>query len=608
MADGSVQCRKCGSEVPRSATSCPGCGARLGASNPSARALRPAVTPVRGTSSAPAPAPTPASVPLPIPAPIPRRTNAGLSVSADPLIGRKLQEYVLEERIGVGGMGVVYRAVQPMIGKHVAVKVLRAEILSDPRDVDRLLEEARIVNRIKHRGIINIFGAGTLEDGRNYLIMELLEGESLEQRMVREGRIPAADAVVILEQVLAALAAAHEVGIVHRDLKPANVFLASEGEKIYVKLLDFGLARPAQQNVTRIAGTPDYISPEHARGRPAGPPADLYAFGILCFHMLTGRLPYSGNTPLEVMEKHVHAPPPVLGDVEPSLPKALTELVLRLMAKEPGERPEAPQVLADLRAATRQLRAMPTMMSLEAVEVAEPGGSEAEARRARELAVEAQLGDIKRKVRRTWPTLAVVFTGLWLAGVVAYVYWPSSSSQVPSSGGALDGPGAPTSSSGGARGTEVRGSDAGTALGALPPRSDGSSETVTPDAAAPGSAVQLAELDDSDGGDDGLDGGPHVEAATELDASVDDADGGAQEAEDLRAPLDDFQLGELKRAKRLEDRLTSLELIMKDDGRKRVRFENEFRLVKQKCEAAVSKRDVLLAEDDLRELENGFFK
>jgi serine/threonine protein kinase len=98
----------------------------------------------------------------------------------DPLIGQKLQEYVLEARIGIGGMGVVYRAVQPMINKQVAIKVLRPEILTDPRDIDRLLEEARIVSRIKHRGIINIFGAGTIEDGRHYLIMELLEGESLE--------------------------------------------------------------------------------------------------------------------------------------------------------------------------------------------------------------------------------------------------------------------------------------------------------------------------------------------------------------------------------------------------------------------------------------------
>ncbi len=338
----------------------------------------------------------------------------------DSLLGKKLQEYVIEERIGVGGMGVVYRAVQPMIGKHVAIKVLKPEIVADARDMDRLLDEARVVNSIKNRGIIDIFGAGTTEDGRHYLIMELLEGESLEQLMMREGKVPPGDAVIILEEVLSALAAAHEAGIVHRDLKPANIFLVREKSgKFYCKLLDFGLARRNQQNVTRIAGTPDYISPEHARGRPAGPPADLYAFGILCYHMLTGQLPFSGNTPMEVMEKHVHHAPPVLHDAAPHLPKALSELVLKLMAKEPGERPDARQVKADLRAATKQLRNAATMMSLMAIEpvVSSAGDVKEEAKRSRQLAVEAQVKDLKRNVSRKWPLIAGVVVFVWLLGV-----------------------------------------------------------------------------------------------------------------------------------------------------------------------------------------------
>lgn len=347
-----------------------------------------------------------------------------VSASKDPLIGQKLQEYVIKERIGVGGMGVVYRAVQTLISKEVAIKVLRSDVVTDPRDVDRMLDEARIINSIKHRGIINIFGAGTLDDGRHYLIMELLEGESLEQLMLRETTVNAGDAVIILEETLSALAAAHAAGVVHRDLKPANVFLVKEGQKVYVKLLDFGLARRQQQNVTRIAGTPDYISPEHARGRPAGPPADLYAFGVMCFHMLTGVLPFTGNTPMEVMEKHVHHEPPVPHEVNPKIPKALSALILKLLAKEPSARPDAAQVKADLRAATKQLRNAATMMSLMSIE-AVSGEADADTARARELEVNAQVEDVKRQVTRRWPLIVGGVVGVWLLGALAYAMWPS---------------------------------------------------------------------------------------------------------------------------------------------------------------------------------------
>jgi len=371
----------------------------------------------------------PGAGPVPRASAPPRRTGAtrpgdGSLSGKDPLLGKKLQEYVLESRLGVGGMGVVYKAVQPMIGKHVAIKVLRPDVVPDPRDLDRLLEEARVVAAIKHRGIINIFGAGTLEDGRQYLIMELLEGESLEQLMVREGQVAAGDAVAILEQTLSALAAAHAAGIVHRDLKPANVFLVKEGPQVYVKLLDFGLARRTSQNVTRIAGTPDYISPEHARGRPAGPPADLYAFGVLCFHVLTGQLPFSGNTPMEVMEKHVHQPPPIPKDINPAIPRAMSELILKLLAKEPGERPDAVQVRADLRAATKQLRAAMTMMSMDAIPQVDEA-PEVEARREAHLNRQANVAHLKRAVTRRWPFVVGGLVVVWLVGVTVYVLWPT---------------------------------------------------------------------------------------------------------------------------------------------------------------------------------------
>jgi serine/threonine-protein kinase len=300
--------------------------------------------------------------------PIPDDTQPGDRMGPharkDPLIGTRLGEYVVEERVGIGGMGIVYRAMQPLIGNSVAIKVLRPDVIADGNDLQRFLGEARTVNSIRHRSIISIFGASDTPDGRKYLVMEYLEGESLEARLQREGRLPTADALPILEDVLSALAAAHAANVVHRDLKPANVFLVHQSDgRPWVKLLDFGLARGAnRQDVSRIAGTPDYISPEHARGRPVSPASDLYAFGVLAFHLLTGKLPFPGNTPMEVMEQHVHKPPPVPHEVDDSIPLAMSHLILRLLDKDPHNRPDAKTVKADLKAAAKELRSAQTQV------------------------------------------------------------------------------------------------------------------------------------------------------------------------------------------------------------------------------------------------------
>jgi serine/threonine-protein kinase len=473
----------------------------------------------------------------------PRRSGAtrpgdGSLSGKDPLLGKKLQEYVLESRLGVGGMGVVYKAVQPMIGKHVAIKVLRPDVVPDPRDLDRLLEEARVVAAIKHRGIINIFGAGTLEDGRQYLIMELLEGESLEQLMAREGQVAAGDAVAILEQTLSALAAAHAAGIVHRDLKPANVFLVKEGPQVYVKLLDFGLARRTSQNVTRIAGTPDYISPEHARGRPAGPPADLYAFGVLCFHVLTGQLPFTGNSPMEVMEKHVHQPPPIPKDINPAIPRAMSELILKLLTKDPGERPDAVQVRADLRAATKQLRAAMTMMSMDAIpQVAE--APEVEARREAHLNRQANVAHLKREVTRRWPFVVGGLVVVWLLGVTVYVLWPT-----------------PVAT----RATIARKSDA-PRRDARPPQPDPVESAKAPPVAT--SALPQAEPEVHQRDPDVAQPAPREPSQDEplaaLPAAPEVADAGVElEAADYRVRLDDFAIGQYKRDHKVDESLAYL--------------------------------------------------
>jgi serine/threonine protein kinase len=517
-----------------------------------------------------------------------------------------LQEYVIQQRIGVGGMGVVYKAVHSLINKEVAIKVLRSDVVTDPRDVDRMLDEARIINSIKNRNIINVFGAGTLSDGRHYLIMELLEGESLEQRMLRDGPVSPSDAVTILEEILSALAAAHAASIVHRDLKPANVFLVKESGKTYVKLLDFGLARRHQQNVTRIAGTPDYISPEHARGRPAGPPADLYAFGVMCFHMLTGRLPFVGNTPMEVMEKHVHQEPPVPHEINPAIPKALSELILKLLGKDPAQRPDAEHVKADLRAATKQLRNAATMMSLASIE-AVGGKSRADEgdEHARQLNVRAELEDVKRQLKRKWPLLVGGFVGLWMVVVLAYVLWPSKPA-VPS----------PVKLSGKKPVSLPTDMPTGTRPDVGSPRPGSKPvapkpDTVKPDTVKPDTVKSGRSPSDTSPSD-----AVPVRAGSERPDVLVEFDAGPVVtgvfAEDNNRVLDDFAIGEFRRDKRdgqsIDGMLERMSTEIANNSDKEELFGKALKRVSELCATANTKRKLFDCDDELRKLHERFYK
>jgi eukaryotic-like serine/threonine-protein kinase len=273
----------------------------------------------------------------------------------DPLIGMKLGEYELRSRIGVGGMGFVYDGIQPLIGKRVAVKVLRPELAQAPEQVARLLAEARAVNAIRHRGIIDIFGFGQVPDGRQYIVMEFLDGQPLDAYMAEKGRLPPTEALSILDEVLAALGAAHGAGVVHRDLKPSNIFLVREpGGTRYVKLLDFGLAkqgqsggsaRTAQTRTDMVVGTPEYMAPEQARGQAVGPMTDLYAMGVVTFEMVTGRLPFIGTSPVDLLMKHVDARPPRPSEFIPELPPALDAFILQMLTKDPEARPGSADAL-----------------------------------------------------------------------------------------------------------------------------------------------------------------------------------------------------------------------------------------------------------------------
>lgn len=297
-------------------------------------------------------------------------------VPKDPLIGLKLGEYELRARIGVGGMGLVYEGIQPLIGKRVAVKVLRPELAHSNEQVERLLAEARAVNAIRHRGIIDIFGFGQVPDGRQYIVMEYLEGQPLDAVLSEKNRLPVLEALPILDEVLAALASAHGAGVVHRDLKPSNIFLVRQPDgSRYVKVLDFGLAkrgqgptgRTAQTRTDMVVGTPEYMAPEQARGQEVGPMTDLYALGVVTFEMVTGRLPFVGSSPVDLLMKHVEARPPRPSEFVSDLPPALDAFILQMLTKDPETRPNSAdalrQQLHKLRRSLRSTRSNPSALA-----------------------------------------------------------------------------------------------------------------------------------------------------------------------------------------------------------------------------------------------------
>src|SRR5215470_16390835 len=276
--------------------------------------------------------------------------------------GTMIGEYKIEQKIGQGGMAVVYSAVHPVIGKKAAIKVISHQLSTDTQAIQRFRQEARAVNQIGHLHIVDIFSFGSLPDGRHYFVMELLQGESLSSRMERQ-RLSLAESVEILEQICDALEAAHEVNIVHRDLKPDNVFLVKQrSRKPMVKLLDFGIAKLAapggdggvlsQTKTGMIMGTPGYISPEQARGKHVDYRTDIYALGCMAYEMVLGRLPFHFDNAADAIRAHLVESPPLPTSLWPEIPPALDGLLLEMLEKSPDKRPPVStvrQVLDEVR-------------------------------------------------------------------------------------------------------------------------------------------------------------------------------------------------------------------------------------------------------------------
>jgi serine/threonine-protein kinase len=251
---------------------------------------------------------------------------------------RRFGRYEILGQLGEGAMGVVYRARDPALGRVVALKMLSTDLGEDAELVERFRREAQAIGDLKHPYIVTVYDRGEAE-GHIFMVMEFLEGQDLRALIDRAGEIPLADRVRILAQIAEGLGYAHSRGVVHRDVKPANIMVTSSGQ---VKLLDFGLARmDAAKTLTRrgvILGTPDYMSPEQAMGKPVDRRSDVFSAGAVFYELLTGRKPFSGRTLQGVLLQIVSEDPDPILTLSPEVPGRLARLTHRTLEKDPEER------------------------------------------------------------------------------------------------------------------------------------------------------------------------------------------------------------------------------------------------------------------------------
>jgi tRNA A-37 threonylcarbamoyl transferase component Bud32 len=361
-------------------------------------------------------------------------TQPGLGGGGDIDIspGDRVNEYQIVGRLGEGGMGTVFEGVQPVIGKRVAIKVLRRECAANPELVNRFIQEARAVNQARSPHIVDIFSFGELRDGRHYFVMEYLDGLPLKAYLEKRKVLTFDEAYAILNSVTKGLAAAHDTGIIHRDIKPENIVVLTDSEGgMGAKVLDFGIAKlqgdqadPSFATRTGAAmGTPYYMSPEQCQGVNVDHRTDIYALGIIMFEMFTGQLPFTAGSYIDLVNKHLFASPPeprsINGDISPQL----EAMILRCIAKDPDERP---QTMKQFRSELKEL--LPSLRKTSPSEVKIPAITERAAGKAGEAGQNAR-PSIRSRAAWLGAGLALVLLALGVGIYLAVQGQPTGETQ-----------------------------------------------------------------------------------------------------------------------------------------------------------------------------------
>ncbi len=256
--------------------------------------------------------------------------------------------YRLDQQVGEGGMATVYQGYDMRLNRRVAVKILHSQFSNDPDFLKRFDHEALAAANLNHPNVVNVYDVG--QDGNtHYIVMQYVDGIDLKTRINREAPLMIAHAVAIAEAIARGLEAAHRVGLIHRDIKPQNIMVSSDG---HVQITDFGIAKSHLSTATTQTGitfgTADYISPEQAQGQQASPRSDIYALAVTLFEMVTGQLPFSGDSAVSVAMQHVSTPPPMPRQLNPQIPQNLENLILQALAKDPSHRPASAWEFAEM--------------------------------------------------------------------------------------------------------------------------------------------------------------------------------------------------------------------------------------------------------------------
>lgn len=265
------------------------------------------------------------------------------------------QRYELQEQIGGGGMADVYEAKDLLLNRPVAVKILHDQFKSDTEFIDKFNREAQAAARLSHPNIVNIYDVGVMDDA-HYIVMEYVPGRTLKDKIKQEGHLSVAEALTVAKGIASALAHAHANNLVHCDIKPHNILMMPDGS---AKVADFGIARAVTESTMtytgNVVGSVHYFSPEQAKGTMITPKSDVYALGVVLYEMLTGSLPFTGETPVSVAMKHLQEEPVPVRQLDPSIPPVVEAIVARAMSKDPAMRPDAAEIVRDIQQAEQMV-------------------------------------------------------------------------------------------------------------------------------------------------------------------------------------------------------------------------------------------------------------